>query len=332
MIKKFLFKTSLLILGCLCSLTVFSAENSCPTPTVIQINDHVIGFYFGRELTGPSGYEEMEFAWVNAGAWDLGVINYVVYQDDMAIVFDTSTLPEGGMWEKNYLSTELGIKQFSVVLSHWHLDHIAGLIAYSDSPVYALDRTDSFIRKNRELIETGQLWGPPEIPLVLPTDIFEKTLELQVGEITVKFENFNIHSQDSVAMYIPEDKALYPGGMLEDTITYISEPSDIPIHLTGLKELQSLSIDVIYPNHGNHVKISAAGYSKALISSVIEYDMNMLKFVHESSYLNMTIEDMIPNALSSGVVSIWANYRPVHASNLSVMHEYWQNKSLPDDI
>ncbi len=158
-------------------------------PHVIPVNDHVVGFYVGRGLTGPSGLEELyPENWVNYGSWDLGGINYAVYSGDEAILYDTGTLPSLGQWERDYLTNELGIKRFTVVLSHWHLDHIAGLEAFADSPIYANAATNAYMRANKKAIEAGTLWGMPAVPVVMPTTVvgLGTTLNLTVGDVTVR--------------------------------------------------------------------------------------------------------------------------------------------------
>lgn len=301
-------------------------------PYVIQVNDHVVGFYVGRGLTGPSGLEELyPENWVNYGAWDLGGINYAVFSGDEAILYDTGTLPSIGWWERDYLEKELGIKHFTVVLSHWHLDHIAGLEAFADCPIYANAATNAYMRSNRKAIEAGTLWGPPGVPVVMPTKVIglKKPLKLTVGDIKVEFRNYNIHSRDGWAMLIPSDRALYPGDMLEDTVTYMVDPGWVPTHVKELARLRKLDVDRIYPNHGDPAVIMAGGYTKTFIDAVAEYDRNMLRHVHDADYLDMSIEEAIPNALATGAVSIWEPYRIVHQMNLELMLDHWQHRTVP---
>lgn len=301
-------------------------------PYVININDHVVGFYVGRGLTGPSGLEELyPENWVNYGAWDLGGINYAVYSGDRAILYDTGTLPSLGRWERDYLEKELGIRHFTVVLSHWHLDHIAGLEAFADCPIYANAATNAYMRSNRKAIEAGTLWGPPGVPVVMPTKVvgLARTLKLSVGSIKVEFRNYNVHSRDGWAMVIPADRALYPGDMLEDTVTYMVDPGWVPTHVKELARLKRLDVDRIYPNHGDPAVIMAGGYTKTFIDAVSEYDTNMLRRVHDAGYVDMSIEAMIPNALANGAVSVFEPYRAVHQMNLELMRDYWQHRTLP---
>ena len=63
-----------------------------------------------------------------------------------------------------------GVREITVVLSHWHLDHVAGTEAFADCEVISTARTAELLREHREAIEAGTLEGPPAIsPLVLRT-------------------------------------------------------------------------------------------------------------------------------------------------------------------
>ena len=279
-------------------------------------------------MTGESGYESNPENWINKGAWDLGIASYVIYRGDSALIFDSSTSPECGLWIRRYLDKKLGVKDIRVVLSHWHLDHIAGLSAFKDCQIYALDATAECLSQNLDAIETGNLWGPPGIPVIMPTKTFADSLDINIGDVAIQFRHYRIHSHDGLAMLIFSDRALYAGDMLEDPISYIVEPGDIPTHLNELLRLQQLSFESIFPSHGSFEKIATGGYDKSLIAAVIEYSRNMLRHVHDNDYLNLTMESMIPQALKAGAVSICESYRSVHYDNLQRMHEHWHNHAI----
>ena len=69
----------------------------------------------------------------------------------------------------------------------------------------------------------------------MPTKVIglERPLTLSVGDIKVEFRHYHIHTRDSWAMVIPADRALYPGDMLEDTVTYVVDPGRVPTHVRG---------------------------------------------------------------------------------------------------
>jgi cyclase len=309
------------------------------TPVVFNLNDHTIAFYSGRKLTGLSpvrhiegnlsdGPVDQKINWVDFGSWSLGICNYVVYKGDTAIVYDTMNLPQTAQWIRNYLAKK-GVKHFIVVLSHWHLDHIVGNPLYRDSTIISLEATRATIVKNKAAIEAGKQWGPPAVKVALPDVTFEDRFEIYLGDLWVQFFNFNIHSRDGNLMYIPADKALFAGDTLEDTVTVIGQPEEIPAHIAELARLRAMNIKRIFPNHGNPDVIKKGGYTKTLIDAVREYDLNMLSCVHEPGYLDMPVESFIPKALAKGAVSIWEAYRIVHERNLKIVHRYWKRRPVP---
>ena len=305
------------------------ARPSGPAPVVIDINDHVVGFYVGRGLTEASPVAGIEGNWVDRAAWNLGTINYAVYRGCRALVYGTSPLPGLGQWERDYLAETKGVTHFTVVLSHWQLDHIAGNPSYTDSTIVSLDLTYDYMREHKQAIEAGTLWGPPAMEVVLPNVIFKDGLVVYLDDLRVEFQNFNIHSRDGNVMVIPSDKTLYAGDALEDTVTLVLDPADIPSHIAELDRLATLDVETIYPNHGDRDVIAGGGYDRAFIGATREYDVNLLTKVRDSGYLALPLEDFIPDALANGAVSIFESYRDVHTNNLKLVHDYWNSKPIP---
>jgi glyoxylase-like metal-dependent hydrolase (beta-lactamase superfamily II) len=56
------------------------------------------------------------------GALSLGIANYAVVADGEALVYDTHVSVEHARYVREVLEEE-GVSKFTVVLSHWHLDH-----------------------------------------------------------------------------------------------------------------------------------------------------------------------------------------------------------------
>lgn len=305
------------------------ARASGPAPVVIDINDHVVGFYAGRGLTAASPVAGIEGNWVDRAAWDLGTINYAVYKGGRALVYGTSPLPGLGQWERDYLAEAKGVMHFTVVLSHWQLDHIAGIPSYADSTIISLELTRDYLVKHKAAIEAGTLWGPPAMDVVLPNVTFRDSLAVYLGDLEVLFHNFNIHSRDGTVMHIPSDRTLYVGDALEDTVTLVLDPGDIPSHIAELDRMRALDIETIYPNHGDPDVIKGGGYTKTFIDATREYDVNLLQKAHEPGYLTMPLEDFIPDALANRAVSVFERYRVVHANNLKLVDDYWKSKPVP---
>jgi cyclase len=95
-----------------------------PTP-------EIYGFYDGRV----DGYCFSEAPnWVDEGALSLGICSYAIVDGDEALVYDTHVSVEHARYVRRTLERE-GVSRFTVLLSHWHLDHVAGTAAFADCEI-----------------------------------------------------------------------------------------------------------------------------------------------------------------------------------------------------
>ena len=97
----------------------------------------VLAFYDGRV----PGYRWAEDEnWVDEGALELGIASFAIVDGAEALVYDTHVSVPHARAIREALAAE-GVERFTVVLSHWHLDHIAGTEAFADCEVIANERT-----------------------------------------------------------------------------------------------------------------------------------------------------------------------------------------------
>src|SRR5215471_11724553 len=73
----------------------------------------------GRRLHSP------EPNWLDDGAYGLGVASYAIVDGVEALVYDTHISLPHARAVRAHLET-LGVRTPTVVLSHWHVDHVAG--------------------------------------------------------------------------------------------------------------------------------------------------------------------------------------------------------------
>src|ERR671937_2532581 len=93
---------------------------------VLRPYEGVYAFYDGRI----EGYRFADDSnWVDDGALSLGIASYAVVRGREAVVYDTHVSVEHARHVRDTLEGE-GVERFTVVLSHWHLDHIAGTAAF----------------------------------------------------------------------------------------------------------------------------------------------------------------------------------------------------------
>ena len=276
----------------------------------------IYAFYDGRV----EGYRFAEGDnWVDDGALSLGIASYAIVDGDEALIYDTHISEEYGAFIRKTLEAA-GVKKFTVVLSHWHLDHVAGTAAFADCPIISNKRTADHLISRKEAIENGTHHGPPVInPLILPTRTFEGSTHLQVGGLHIDLIEANIHSDDATVLWLGSERILLAGDTMEDTITYVGEPENFDIHLKDLDRLWALEPERILPNHGDPEIISLGGYEKTLIRATQQYIRMLKRCVSEPELRAKPLRDIINGPLEAGWVNLFEPYEAIHRQNIDVV-------------
>ncbi|MBK5115365.1 MAG: MBL fold metallo-hydrolase [Thermoleophilia bacterium] len=280
--------------------------------------EHVVAFYDGRV----EGYRFAEGSnWVDDGALSLGICSYAIVDGEQALVYDTQVSVEHASFIRRTLENE-GAREFTVVLSHWHLDHVAGTAAFDGCEVIASERTAELLETHRAAIESGSHEGPPQIkPLVLPTRVFSGREQLTIGRIQVDLIQVDIHSDDATVIWLSEQRLLLAGDTMEDPITYVGEPERFDSHLTDLERLWQLGPERILPNHGDPDVIARGGYTRDLIRATQQYIDVLQRCRAEPGLRTAGLRELIAEPLEAGWINYFAPYEAVHEENLATVLE-----------
>jgi cyclase len=283
---------------------------------VLRPASNIYAFYDGRV----EGYRFAEGEnWVDEGALSLGIASYAIVDGMHAVVYDTHISVEHAKFIRKAL-TEAGVKNFTIVLSHWHLDHVAGTEAFADCRIISNKRTLDHLTQRKAAIESGTSSGPPAInPLILPTQAFEGRMQLQVGSLTIDLIEANIHSDDATVLWLASERVLLAGDTLEDTVTYVGEPENFDIHLADLDRLWALNPARILPNHGDPEIIALGGYEKTFIRANQQYIRTLKRCVSEPDLRSKPLRDVITGPLEAGWVNLYAPYEAIHRQNIDVV-------------
>jgi cyclase len=284
-------------------------ENLC----ILRPHPNIYAFYDGRV----EGYRfSQEDNWVDDGALSLGIASYAIVDGDEAVIYDTHISVEHAAHIRHVLS-DVGVKKFTVVLSHWHLDHVAGTEAFADCTIIANRRTADHLTKHKQKIESGTHHGMPAInPLVMPTQTFENRMSFQVGKLHLDFIEANIHSDDATTIWIPSLGILLAGDTMEDTVTYVGEPENLDIHVRDLDRMWALNPTRILPNHGDPEIITLGGYEKTLIRATQQYIRMLKRCVNEPELREKELSEIIAGPLQMGWVNLYAPYEAIHQQNI----------------
>ncbi len=285
------------------------------TLRILRPAPNVIAFYDGR-VPGVRAYAEAP-NWVDDGAYSLGVASYALVNGADALVYDTHISIEHAKIIRETL-VKAGVRDIRVVLSHWHLDHIAGNAVFADCEMIAHRWTFEAMTTHQAAIEAGTRDGLPAIsPLILPMTLYDDELELMVGKLPVHLRHVDIHSRDGTMLVLPEQELLLAGDALEDTVTYVSEPQGIDNHLRDLARMSWWQVETILPNHGSPERIAAGGYDKGLITATQLYTERLLESRTSEIYQRQTLAQFVADEVERGWISYFAPYEAVHRENLT---------------
>ncbi len=285
------------------------------TLSVLDLGAHLLGFYDGR-IAGKR-YHGDEPNWLDDGGFALGICSYAIVDGASAVVYDTHLSVAHAEAIRQELERR-GVRDIRVVLSHWHLDHVAGNAAFSDCEIIAGAETARLLAEKKAAIEAGTLDGPPAIsPLVLPTTVFEGEHELRCGDVAIELRPLDIHSRDGIAAYLPGDGTLLAGDTLEDTVTYVDEADRLAEHLRDLAKMATWDFSRILPNHGAKDRIAGQGYDRGLIDATRIYIERLLRVGEDDRLAALSLSEFLPEPLADGSVTLFEPYEAVHRGNVA---------------
>jgi cyclase len=285
-------------------------------PRVLEPAPGVLAFYEGR-VAGQRFHPEPN--WVDEGALGLGIAGYAILAGEEALVYDTGVSVEYASCVRTELSRR-GATRFTVLLSHWHLDHVAGTAAFADCEVLAGARTVEHLREKQAAIEAGTLEGPPAIsPFVLPTRTLADGETLRVGEIEVETIAANIHSDDATVLWLPRQRLLLAGDTMEDTVTYVDEPAEFDAHLRDLERLRALRPERILPAHGDPDQIAVGGYPAGFNDATQAYIRLLQRMPAEPDLREVPLRELIADSLAAGDLIYFEPYEAVHRQNVATV-------------
>lgn len=280
------------------------------TLRILEPSPGIFAYYDGR-VPGARLYSAAA-NWLDDGAYSLGIASYAVVGGRDAIIFDSHISIDHARAIRNHLEG-LGVTRFTLVLSHWHDDHVAGNAVFTDGPIVAHRLTRNALTANRDKLENG---APPIRPLALPTEIFDDGLMLSVGDRSIEALHFAIHSADGVVLRLADVGLLLAGDVVEDTVTYISEAEHTSQHIAELARLAALPFRRILPAHGSPERIASGGYDGGIIAANRDYLRRLLAGEGRDG---APLSAFVGEDVEAGRIGYFEPYEAVHQANLKAI-------------
>ncbi|KAF6836474.1 beta-lactamase domain-containing protein [Colletotrichum musicola] len=297
--------------------TVLRARTGDPLQSLRILNPYpgIFAYYDGR--TGERFHSDQP-NWLDDGAFTLGVSTYSIIDGNEAIIFDAHITADHAGAVMRHVQSQ-GVTKMSVVISHFHNDHIAGteVFAKGGAAIVGNDRTARTVDRNSQRLAADD----PPITAVAPTDLYSGTREMKVGNLAVELHNFQVHTPDGTVLYIPSKQLLFAGDTLEDTATFIAQPRDLPTHQKELQRMAGFQISKILPAHGEPNRIAAGGYNNTFINATLRYIAAMTEDVPQPAAWTMPLSQVVADDVAKGDLIYFAQYEEVHKSNAQSIQE-----------
>ncbi|MBR0554537.1 MBL fold metallo-hydrolase [Ciceribacter sp. L1K23] len=275
---------------------------------ILQPYPGIFAYYDGR-IAGKRLHGR-EPNWLDDGAFKLGIASFAIVSGDEALVYDTHISLDHARAIRGHLEG-LGVKELTVVLSHFHNDHIAGNEVFADCEFIANTETARLLEAERPRIAQR---APIIDPVIPPTTLFAGTTVVMVGDLRVELHHFDIHSPDATVLWLPDRGLLFAGDTLEDTATYVTDADNLEVHLGELQRMAKWPIVKILPCHGDPDRIAAGGYEPSFIKATEIYVKRLMSLeIGEKPAL----KDMMADEIEAGSLIYLPDYEEVHEENLA---------------
>ena len=193
--------------------------------------------------------------------------------DDGLVFFDASLSTRTATAFRQAMEIRFKRSTVALVLTHAHLDHILGMAAFADVPVYAAEagrpRWDHFVAiewDERAIAGYAAVFPtlPDEIPdaeLRLPTDWFSDELVLGSGEDEIRIRRTGGHTVDSSSTVVGAGGVVIAGDLVQARRRpYFGEPdTDFSAWIGTLRGWEELEVEAVCPGHGPVIDTAELG-------------------------------------------------------------------------
>ena len=180
----------------------------------------------------------------------------------------------------------------TVVVSHYHADHVYGLQVFKDAgaevigPAGSLDYLNSDAAEERLAERRVSLapWIDDNTRLVPPDRYISGSETFTVGDVTFSISNLgSAHSEGDLTLYVEPDKVLLSGDVIFDGRTPWLGDADTLNWLKTLETIQASNPAAIVPGHGE-LSVDPA--------SLVKLTHDYLEFLRKS--MQQAVDDWIP--------------------------------------
>lgn len=184
--------------------------------------------------------------------------------DDGLVFFDTGLSTRTAAAFRREMEEKFQLPTMALVLTHAHLDHLLGMAAFDDVPVYSAEagrpRWEHFVAMEwDERAIAGYAAVFPTLPdeiadarLRMPTEWFSDELVLGAGEDEIRIRRTGGHTADSSSVVVGSGGVVIAGDLVQSRRRpYFGEPdTDFSAWIGTLRNWEELEVEAVCPGHG----------------------------------------------------------------------------------
>ena len=228
-----------------------------------------------------------------------GNIGAFVLPSQIVFIDSGMNIPKITEFRRN-LERETGKKTSTLILTHYHSDHIFGNQIFSDCKIYSSTNTKQAMIENLE-----KDWNPENLAIrikrsedpsalenlkiILPNNTFSSRIEIWDYDVKLVLKQTGGHTSGSTYVFCPNYKVLAAGdNLFINMFPWGGDSSANPqVWLKTLKEYLALDVDLFIPGHGpicNKNKVKEYADYLELIT------ITMLKMIAQGKRENSVLE------------------------------------------
>jgi glyoxylase-like metal-dependent hydrolase (beta-lactamase superfamily II) len=201
------------------------------------------------------------YAQVTAGA---------VLTSDGVVIIDTLPFPSETRQIADFISKRSSNDIRYVILTHYHADHTYGAYLFRNAQIisHSLCR-DWIVQHGQTSLDEARVQTPElaDARLHVPEVVFEgNEMTLRMGNKTLQLLHSPGHTQDSIVVYIKEDRILFAADTVMP-VPYIVD-GDPKVFVESLKTIRALSLENVVQGHG---EVVLRGEINETIDSSVRY-------------------------------------------------------------
>jgi glyoxylase-like metal-dependent hydrolase (beta-lactamase superfamily II) len=206
------------------------------------------------------------------------------------IILDTFSTPEEALEMMQLLTPSLEHRQLLVINSHQHYDHAWGNAIFESgaafaAPILAHELSKEYLEQQKTILLEKQAKDTrfANVKIVAPTIYFSQSLTIYAGDLTLWLQPAFGHTQDQIAIWIPEILTLLATDALEFPFPYVSDSGSLKALLMTMQHFKTLQPKVIVPCHGGV-------HNADLINLNLEYFSHLETRVRDSQILEADLD------------------------------------------